>query len=146
MLTRSFAYMSVGLGIAIMTVMGVFMWVFAPELIAWMSPVDEVIALGAQVLRIEAWAEPMFAASIVANGVFIGAADTLKPAIMSLASMWCVRLSLAALLARDYGLPGVWMAMAIELTLRGIMFLVRLFGGKWNNNHFPSPKKQILKN
>ena len=138
MLTRSFAYMSVGLGIAIMTVMGVFMWVFAPELIAWMSPVDEVIALGAQVLRIEAWAEPMFAASIVANGVFIGAADTLKPAIMSLTSMWCVRLSLAALLARDYGLPGVWMAMAIELTLRGIMFLVRLFGEKWNRHHLPS--------
>ena len=105
-----------------------------------MSPVEEVIALGAQVLRIEAWAEPMFAASIVANGVFIGATDTLKPAMMSLASMWCVRLSLAALLAREYGLPGVWTAMAIELTLRGILFLVRLFGGKWNSYHI-SPKK-----
>ena len=140
LLTRSFAYMSVGLGIGIMTLMGLFMWIFAPELIGWMSPVEEVIALGAQVLRIEAWAEPMFAASIVANGVFIGATDTLKPAMMSLASMWCVRLSLAALLAREYGLPGVWTAMAIELTLRGILFLVRLFGGKWNSYHI-SPKK-----
>ncbi|MBR6456724.1 MAG: MATE family efflux transporter [Prevotella sp.] len=133
LLTRSFAYMSVGLGIAIMTVMGVLMWVFAPEFMSLMSPVEEVIVLGTKVLRIEAWAEPMFAAAIVANGVFIGAADTLKPAMMSLASMWCVRLSLAALLAREYGLPGVWTAMAIELTLRGILFLIRLFGGKWNN-------------
>jgi len=30
------------------------------------------------------------------------------------------------------------MAMAIELTLRGIMFLVRLFGEKWNRHHLPS--------
>lgn len=140
LLTRSFAYMSVGLGIAIMTVMGVLMWVFAPEFMSLMSPVEEVIALGTKVLRIEAWAEPMFAAAIVANGVFIGAADTLKPAMMSLASMWCVRLSLAALLAREYGLPGVWTAMAIELTLRGILFLIRLFGGKWNGCHRPTEK------
>ena len=135
LLTRSFAFMSVGLGIAIMTVMGILMWVFAPEFMSLMSPVEEVIALGTKVLRIEAWAEPMFAASIVANGVFIGAADTLKPAMMSLASMWFVRLSLAALFAREYGLPGVWMAMTIELTLRGILFLIRLFGGKWNGYH-----------
>ena len=130
LLTRSFAYMSVGLGIAIMTVMGVLMWVFAPEFMSLMSPVEEVIALGTKVLRIEAWAEPMFAAAIVANGVFVGAAHTLRPAVISLVSMWCVRLSLAALLARDYGLAGVWTAMAIELTLRGTMFLVYLFKGK----------------
>ena len=99
LLTRSFARMSVGLGIAVMTVMGLLMWIFAPELMALMSPVEEVIAQGTQVLRIEAWAEPMFAAAIVTNGVFIGAGDTLIPAIMSLASMWAVRLTLAASLA-----------------------------------------------
>jgi Na+-driven multidrug efflux pump len=130
-LTRSFAYMSVGLGITVMTLMGVLMWIFAPELMAIMSPVEEVIAQGTEVLRIEAWAEPMFAASIVANGVFIGAGDTLIPAIMSLASMWAVRLTLAASLAPKYGLKGVWTAMAIELVFRGTMFLARLFKGGW---------------
>jgi Na+-driven multidrug efflux pump len=132
LLTRSLAHMSVALGIACMTVMGVLMWVFAPELMMLMSPVEEVVAEGSAVLRIEAWAEPMFAASIVANGVFIGAGDTLKPAAMSLASMWGVRLTLAAWLATRYGLQGVWIAMATELTFRGIIFLVRLFMGNWN--------------
>ncbi|MBR1410570.1 MAG: MATE family efflux transporter [Prevotella sp.] len=130
-LTRSFARMSVGLGISVMTLMGVLMWVFAPQLMSLMSPVDEVIALGSQVLRIEAWAEPMFAAAIVCNGVFIGAADTVIPAIMSLASMWAVRLTLAASLAPKWGLRGVWTAMAIELTFRGSIFLIRLFKGRW---------------
>ena len=132
LLTRSFARMSVGLGIAVMTVMGVLMWIFAPELMSLMSPVEEVIAQGTQVLRIEAWAEPMFAAAIVANGVFIGAGDTIIPAIMSLFSMWAVRLSLAASLAPKYGLKGVWMAMATELTFRGSIFLIRLFKGNWS--------------
>ena len=131
LLTRSFARISVSLGIGVMTVMGVLMWLFAPELMSVLSPVDAIVQQGAEVLRIEAWAEPMFAASIVCNGVFIGAADTLKPAIMSLVSMWCVRLTLAATLARDYGLRGVWIAMATELTFRGTIFLLRLWKGGW---------------
>jgi len=131
LLTRSFANLSVALGIGVMTAMGVLMWIFAPELMALMSPVDDIIAQGTDALRIEAWAEPMFAASIVCNGVFIGAADTLRPAIMSLTSMWGVRLTMAAFLAPRYGLRGVWTAMAIELTFRGAIFLARLFRGRW---------------
>ncbi len=131
LLTRSFAYMSVGLGISVMTCMGILMYVFAPELMAIMTPVDAIIQEGAAALRIEAWAEPMFAATIVCNGIFIGAGDTLIPAVMSLASMWGVRLTLAAYLAPSHGLRGVWTAMAIDLTFRGIIFLARLFQGKW---------------
>ena len=131
LLTQSFARMSAGLGMCVMTVMGVLMWVFAPELMSLMTTVDDIIAIGTECLRIEALAEPMFAAAIVCNGIFVGVGDTLKPAIMSLISMWGIRLTLAALMAATYGLPGVWTAMAIELTCRGLMFLARLFQGGW---------------
>ncbi len=130
-LCQSFARMSAGLGIAVMTVMGVLMWLFAPELMSIMTPVDEIISIGTECLRIEAFAEPMFAAAIVCNGIFVGTGDTLRPALMNLLSMWGVRLTLAALLAVSYGLPGVWTAMAIELTFRGLIFLARLFHGGW---------------
>lgn len=131
LLTRSFARLSVTMGIAVMTVMGALMYSFSPELMALMTPVEAIREVGVTCLRIEAFAEPMFAAAIVCNGVFVGAGDTLRPAIMSLASMWGVRLTLAALLAVTYGLPGVWTAMAIELTFRGLMFLTRLCRGGW---------------
>ena len=130
-LCRSFAHMSAGLGIVVMTLMGVLMWIFAPELMSVMTPVDDIIAIGTECLRIEAFAEPMFAAAIVCNGIFVGVGDTLRPALMNLFSMWGVRLTLAALLATTYGLPGVWTAMAIELTFRGVIFLARLFHGGW---------------
>lgn len=134
LLTRSFAYMSVGLGVAVMTLTGILMYIFAPELMRMMTPVEAICDLGAASLRIEAFAEPMFAVAIVANGVFVGAGDTIKPAIMSLFSMWAVRLTLAYTLARDYGLQGVWTAMAIEIIFRGTLFLIRLFRKGWTKN------------
>ena len=119
------------MGMLVMAVMGIIMFVTAPQLMALMTPEQSIIDLGAAALRIEAFAEPMFAASIVCYSVFVGAGDTLKPAIMNLCSMWLVRLTLAAMLAKDYGLKGVWTAMAIELTFRGLMFLWRLIRGNW---------------
>ena len=130
-LTRSFARLSVALGVAVMSVMAVLMYVFAPCLMSVMTPVEAIRELSVAALRIEAFAEPMFAAAIVCYGVFIGAGDTLKPAAMNLLSMWGVRLTLAAALAPGYGLRGVWTAMAIELTFRGLIFLLRLFRGGW---------------
>ena len=100
-------------------------------MIGILSPVDEIRTLGTECLRIEAFAEPFFAASIVCYSAFVGAGDTLKPAIINLGSMWLVRLTLAAAIAPIYGLRGVWTAMAIELTFRGSMFLLRLFKGNW---------------
>ena len=115
----------------IMAFMGVIMYIFAPEMIGLMTPVEEIRTLGTTVLRIEAFAEPMFAAAIVGNCICIGAGDTLKPSLMNLISMWGIRLTLAAILAQSYGLQGVWFAMAVELTFRGSIFLARLQWGKW---------------
>ena len=133
-LCRSFAHMAVWLGMIIMAVMGVVMYFCAYDMMALMTPVEEICRLGADSLRIEAFAEPMFAASIVAYSVFVGAGDTLRPALINLSCMWFVRLTLAASLAKDYGLPGVWTAMAVELSFRGMLFLIRLYRGKWIKN------------
>ena len=130
-LTRSFAHITVFMGMTVMGFMGILMYIFAPQIIGLMTPVEEIRQLGVMALRIEAFAEPMFAASIVAYGVFIGAADTLVPCLMNFFSIWAVRLSLAALLAPSLGLKGVWIAMCVELCFRGAIFLVRLKRERW---------------
>ena len=130
-LMRQFGYMSVGLGVAIMSVMGVLMFIFAEDIMEFISPVKAISSLGAEVLRIEAWAEPMFAASIVAYGVFIGVGKTTVPAIMNFGSIWLVRVPLAWYLSISLGLVGVWWAMCIELMFRGVIFLARLFFTRW---------------
>lgn len=130
-LTRSFARITVGMGMVVMGIMGAVMYLTAPQIIGLMTPIEEIRSLGITALRIEAFAEPMFAASIVAYGVFVGAADTLIPCLMNFFSIWVVRLSLAAALAPSLGLKGVWIAMCIELCFRGVIFLIRLQRGRW---------------
>lgn len=130
-LCKNFAYMTVGLGMLVMALMGVIMYVFAPEMIGVLSPVEAIRQLGTTCLRIEAFAEPFFAASIVTYCVCVGAGDTFKPAAINLGTMWLVRLTLAYGLSKSYGLEGVWIAMATELTFRGVLFLLRLFRGSW---------------
>ena len=130
-LTRSFAWINVLSGMVIMGVMAILMYVFATELMGLMSPVPEVVELGARCLRVEAWAEPLFAASIISYGVFVGAGSTLLPCGINLVSMWIVRLGLSAIMVTSMGLYGVWMAMAIELCFRGTVYLLWLSSKKW---------------
>ena len=130
-LTRSFAWITVLSGMAIMGALAILMYVFAPELMAIMSPVPEVVELGARCLRVEAWAEPLFAASIISYGVFVGAVSTLLPCGIDLVSMWIVRLGLSAWMVTTMGLYGVWMAMAIELCFRGAVYLIALSSKRW---------------
>lgn len=141
-LARSFGKITIFLGIAVMTVMGVIMWITAPIMMSMFTPDQIVRDMGAGALRIEAFAEPMFAASIVAYGVMVGAGYTLVPAGINLGSIWLIRLPLAAVLAPILGLNGVWLAMCIELSIRGIAFLIAFFRNKWmiKANIMPQPQ------
>ena len=126
-----FSWLSVFLGMALMTLAGIAMYWLCPYVFEFLTPVQEVQILGEQVLRIELHAEPLFAASIVAAGALRGAGDTFVPFLLNLVSMWGIRLTLAYTLSRTMGLPGVWYAMATELSARGILFLIRLKREKW---------------
>ncbi|MBO4942041.1 MAG: MATE family efflux transporter [Muribaculaceae bacterium] len=130
-LVKRFAHLTTLLGMLVMTIMAVAMYVCADAMMGIMTPVESIRTLGAQILRIEAWAEPMYAASIVAYGAFVGVGDTILPATMNFGSIWLVRIPLAALLAPAYGLKGVWIAMCAELVFRGLIFLARLYRGHW---------------
>lgn len=130
-LARSFARLSVLLGMVLMGCAGVVMYFLAPYVFQMLTPAVDVQLLGVRCLRIELIAEPLFAASIVAAGALRGAGDTLIPSIINLVSMWGVRITASMLLAPHFGLLGVWIAMGGELCFRGILFLVRLLREKW---------------
>ena len=119
-------------GMILMVATGSLMFIFAGEMIRFISPEIAVIALGRKILRIEAFCEPFYGASLVASGAMRGTGDTFVPSVLKFVSMWCVRLPFAVFLRSRYGLEGVWAAMSFELCLRGILFLIRLGGKKWS--------------
>ncbi|UNT95705.1 MATE family efflux transporter [Allobaculum mucilyticum] len=125
-LTREIGWRITRIGIAMMSVSGVVLFIAAPWMMKILTPDAEVIALGSFILRMEAFAEPMYGASIVADGVLRGAGDTFWPACLNFLSIWCIRIPLCAILCQHFGLVGGWMGMGIELNMRGIFFLLRL--------------------
>ena len=132
-LARSFSWITIALGIGMMVFLAVIMYFCAAPIMGLLSVDADVVALGARCLRLEAFAEAGYAASIVAFGACIGAGDTKVPAFLNLISVWAVRIVLAIILTPRYGLMGYWIAMFIELNVRGALFLLRVRGEKWMN-------------
>ncbi len=119
------------IGILIMTFAGVLLYLFSVNLMSLFTSDPEVIALGADVLKIVAFAQPFFAMSIAISGSLRGAGDTKAPFIITLITMWGVRIVFSFILVSSLGLIGVWLAMALELGVRGLFFLYRLYSNKW---------------
>ncbi len=138
---KSFAWICTLLGMIIMALLGVIMYFLCPYVFQFLTPDPAVQKLATTVLRIELLAEPFYGASIVAAGALRGAGDTLVPSILSFVSIWGVRVTLAFLLVGTYGLKGAWIAMAIELTFRGLLFLARLKFGKWQKSLAENPSQ-----
>ena len=125
-LARSFSWITVAAGMTVMTLMGIIMYFICPAVFFILTREEDVQKLAVHILRLELFAEPFYAASIVAAGALRGAGDTLIPSILNLISVWIVRLGLSILLSPSLGLSGIWIAMAAELCFRGIIFLCRL--------------------
>ena len=132
-LAKSFTRITVASGVGMMVALAVVMYFLAEQLMGLLSIDPDVVALGARCLRLEAFAEAGYAASIVAFGACVGAGDTKVPALLNLISVWAVRILLAIILTPRYGLMGYWIAMFIELNVRGALFLLRIHGEKWMN-------------
>lgn len=130
-IARHFARTTIGMAAAMMSVLAVAMYMFAPQLMGILSNDPNVVALGTRVLRIEAFAEALYAVSIVGFGVCAGAGNTLVPTILNFGSMWLVRIGLALVLTPRFGLTGYWIAMCVELNVRGLLFLYYIRSGHW---------------
>lgn len=132
-LAKKFADNCVVSGTILMSTMGFFMYLFAPQLMGIFTSDQTVLHLGAKILRIEAFAEPAFGLSLLVFGVLRGAGDMKGPFAISLAGMWLLRLPLAWVLLQttNLGLQGIWIAMMSDLILRGIISYFRYHGGSW---------------
>ena len=67
-LTYRLGVLTTILGIGLMTCSGLFMYFGSPLMMSLLSPDPSIVILGVQILQIEAFAEPMYGASIVVAG------------------------------------------------------------------------------
>ena len=124
---------STWMAVAVMCTASAIMFALAPNIIDLFSNDAAVIALGGRVLRIEAFAEPFFAIATVIAGVLRGAGDTRWPFYISLAGMWLMRVPIAFVLIHlfGWGLEAIWVGMAVDLFVRGVLCLWRFYKRTW---------------
>lgn len=127
------AMLAFGIAAVFMSIMGVVFFFFAPQIMSLFTDEVEVIRLGTTPLRLIGVVQPFLAAMMVFAGSLRGAGDTLTPMLVNGASVWLLRipLSLAVTQWLDWGLTGVWLVMALDLTVRGIVLFWQFRGGRW---------------
>ena len=138
---KRYGNISIAMGAIFMGCTGLVMMLLCPLVFRVLTPVAEVRALAARVLRIELLAEPLFGVSIVAAGALRGTGDTLLPSLLNLGSIWIVRIGLASILVGRLGLMGMWIAMTIELCVRGLLMLGRQRTSPYYSKFDPQPEQ-----
>jgi putative MATE family efflux protein len=124
-------YESLRLSMMVMAAMGVAFILFAPQFIGLFTSDPEVIDLGVWPLRLVAFSQPALACAMVLAGGLRGAGDTRRTLLITGLGLWFVRVPLALLLTGPFGLIGAWIAMGVDINVRGLAIFLRYRSGKW---------------
>ena len=93
----------------------------------------EILALGRRILFIEIFLEIGRAVNIVMTKCLIAVGDAVTPTVVGVSFQWGVAFVGAWVfgIIFDWGLEGVWVAMAIDECLRGLIFAVHFKKERW---------------
>ncbi len=116
------------LTVSLMVFSGVMVFVVSNPLMRIFTNSEDVITLGARLLRVVAFCEPFFGLMVAWEGIFYGTGRTRAVFVIESASMWGIRILCTWLVIRaGYGVIEVWYCMiadnvakALALTLCGL--------------------------
>lgn len=116
-----------------MMAVGLVFFVFARPLVELFSSDMAVIDQAVSVLRIIALFQPFLSSTFVITSALQGAGDTRFPMYLSLVGIWGIRVVGVYVfsLVWGLGLVGVWLAYAMDVTIRGTILWLRFNGRRW---------------
>jgi len=111
----------------------VIFYVYAPEIFRLMHLEPEVHAIGVPAFRLVSFFQIPLILTIVFVFALRGAGDTTLPMWINAGSVALVRVPLAYLfgIVLEGGLTGAWIGMCADVTIRGILYLIRFQRQKW---------------
>ncbi|MGN0779927.1 MAG: MATE family efflux transporter [Aristaeellaceae bacterium] len=134
---KDLAAMFIPIEIGLMVLSGGALFLLAPSLMRLFSTSEEVITLGATVLRMVAVSEPFYGFSIIVEGMMQGVGKTRLPFLFNIMGMWLVRIVGTFLCTRllGMGLVAAWACMIAHNLLLFVLFLLTYLRGAWNPLH-----------
>jgi len=121
-------------GMAIMVSVGVVFMTAGTFLTSMISSEPVHLDLVPKTLFICGIVQVFFALAMVVRNGLRGVGDTVWLLAITVFSCCLIRLPLAYVfgVVLDMGLPGIWIALSIELSIRGLLFLARFVWGGWD--------------
>ena len=117
----------------VMTVSGTILFLGAEGLIGLFNRDEEVISLGAKVLKMVAISEPIYGIAIIIEGIFNGIGDTFHSFLFNVTGMWGIRILgtyiFVSLMGGD--LTAAWGCMIAHNVCLGIMLSIKYLRGRW---------------
>lgn len=126
------AYM---LGGGFMALMGIIFFFFGGFLASLFTDNQHIIDLLTTVFKISGPSEIFVAMTLIITGALQGAGDTRFPLLVTFSGIWIFRVLGIYILAirMDMGLIGAWIAIVIDVVVRGSILMARFMRGKWKN-------------
>jgi putative MATE family efflux protein len=120
-----FGLLTTWIAVLFMGFVGVLLFIFSPMAAGWFTNDKEVIGMVTTALRIDAFAQPFLAISLVIAGALQGAGDTKSPLYSTTIGMWLIRVAGVYVLCiyLGMGIAGVWLSIAIDLVIRAVFLL-----------------------
>ncbi len=105
----------------------------------------EVIAIGSTILLMNAVLEFGRTTNIVVIACMRGAGDVYFPTICAVLSNWIISVAGSYLLAVVFGMGiyGLWIALAADECVRGILMIIRWKSGAWKNKRVVKDREEI---
>ena len=124
---------AIRIAVSVMIVLASIMAIFSNQLVALFTPDAEVIKTGGELVKLLAVIQAPYIVSMIHSGALRGAGDTKSPLIITLASMWGVRVLGATVLIRVMGLGihYVIIAMDTDNIVRMLLFWRKYAKGEW---------------
>ena len=120
--------------VLLMLLSGGALFLLATPMMRLFSRSEDVIRLGATVLRMVALSEPFYGVFIIFEGVRLGLGDTKTPLIYNLAGMWGVRITGTFICTQllHLGLVAAWGCMILHNLLVFTLYTIQYVTGRWN--------------
>lgn len=99
-----------------------------------------VIDIGSEYLTIVSLFYLVFAFMFTFNGVMRGAGDTFVPMIISLISLWLIRIPFAVFLSDRFGETGIWWSFPMSWATGLIMSWIYYMTGRWKKKVIVKPQ------
>lgn len=115
------------------TILGIIVALFGRNIFGIFTNNEDILSLGASVLFVNAFLEPGRTFNLVIINCLRASGDVRFPVYVGICSMWTVGVGLAYILSITLGLgmAGMWIALALDEWVRGIIMYSRWKSREW---------------